>query len=175
MNQPTRPTPPVVSVIAKSGTGKTTLLEKLIPELKRRKRRVGVIKHDAHRFDIDRKGKDSWRLTNAGADTMVICSDEKLAMVKMNPEQRKPTVEEMVALYYGDVDIVLTEGFSQSALPKIEISRQEVSTTLLSRGEKHDPALLAVATDYQLEIDVPRYDINDVVGLADLIEEHFLS
>lgn len=166
---------PIVSVIAKSGTGKTTLLEKLIAELKRRKHRVGVIKHDAHRFEIDHRGKDSWRLTQAGADTMVICSAEKLALVKMNHDQQPPTVEAMVAAYCADVELVLTEGFSQSNLPKIEISRQAVSTVLLSRGAKNDPALLAVATDYALEIDVPHYDINDVVGLADLLEEHFLS
>lgn len=79
--------PQVLSVVAKSGTGKTTLLEKLIAELKRRGYRVGALKHDAHRFDIDREGKDSWRLTQAGADTMMISSPAKVAMVKKNREQ----------------------------------------------------------------------------------------
>ena len=71
-----------VSFVAKSGTGKTTLLEKVITELKCRGYRVGVIKHDAHRFDIDHPGKDSHRLTLAGADTMLISSPEKLAVIK---------------------------------------------------------------------------------------------
>ncbi len=71
-----------VSFVAKSGTGKTTLLEKVIVRLKERGYRVGVIKHDAHRFDIDHPGKDSHRLTAAGADTMLISSPEKLALVK---------------------------------------------------------------------------------------------
>jgi GTPase SAR1 family protein len=63
-----------VAFVAKSGSGKTTLLEKVIARLKDRGYRVGAIKHDAHRFDIDRPGKDSYRLTAAGADTMVISS-----------------------------------------------------------------------------------------------------
>ena len=71
-----------VSFVAKSGTGKTTLLEKVIARLKERGYRVGAIKHDTHRFDIDRPGKDSHRLTSAGADTMLISSPEKLALVK---------------------------------------------------------------------------------------------
>lgn len=68
--------PPVVSIVAKSGTGKTTLLEKLIAEMKQRGFRVAAIKHDAHRFNIDHEGKDSWRLTAAGADTMLVTSPE---------------------------------------------------------------------------------------------------
>ncbi len=73
---------PVVSVVAKSGTGKTTLLEKLIHEMKRRGYRVGAIKHDAHSFEIDHEGKDSWRLTHAGADTTVITSPLQTAIIR---------------------------------------------------------------------------------------------
>src|SRR3990172_8679611 len=106
-----------VSFIAKSGTGKTTLLEKVIAELKRRGDRVGVVKHDAHRFDIDHPGKDSHRLTAAGADTMLITSPEKLAMVKKHTQA--PPLEEVLENYLPDMDIVLTEGFRKSDLPKI--------------------------------------------------------
>src|SRR3974390_2783789 len=106
-----------VSFVAKSGTGKTTLLEKVIAELKLRGYRVGVIKHDAHRFDIDHPGKDSHRLTQAGADTMLISSPEKLAVVKKHPVS--PPIEELIATYFNDVDVVLTEGFKKSGLPKI--------------------------------------------------------
>lgn len=112
---------PVVSIVAKSGTGKTTLLEKLIAEMKCRGYKIGVIKHDAHRFDIDHEGKDSWRLTQAGADTMVISSSEKLAMVKKTSSQTELSLEETVESYFQDVDLVLTEGFKKSAMPKIEV------------------------------------------------------
>lgn len=167
-------TPPVVSIVAKSGTGKTTLLEKLIAELKSRGYRVGAVKHDAHSFSIDHEGKDSWRLTQAGADTMLITSPAKVAMVKMNGGE-EPSLPETVARYCGDLDIVLTEGFKRSSMPKIEVNRQERSRTLLCRGEEDDPQLFAVASDGVLELDVPVFDLNDAVGLCDLIVARYLA
>jgi molybdopterin-guanine dinucleotide biosynthesis protein MobB len=167
--------PPVVSIVAKSGTGKTTLLEKLITEMKQRGYRVGVIKHDAHSFDIDHEGKDSWRLTHAGADTTLITSPEKLCMVKQYQKEQEPTLTETVARYCSDVDIVLTEGFKKSSMPKIEVHRRERSDKLLCHADEHDPMLIAVASDSPLELDVPVYDINDAQGLCDLIVERYLS
>ena len=166
---------PVVSIVAKSSTGKTTLLEKLIAEMKRRGYKVGAVKHDAHSFNIDREGKDSWRLTQAGADTMLITSPDKLAMVKQYQADHEPTLAETVASYCDDVDIVLTEGFKRSTMPKIEVHRQERSEKLLCRGEEHDPTLIAVASDSSLEVDVPLFDINDAKGLCDLIVKQYLS
>ncbi len=162
-----------LSFVAKSGTGKTTLLEKIIARLKERGYKVGVIKHDAHRFDIDHPGKDSHRLTAAGADTMLISSPEKLAMVKKHAEP--PSLEELLAIYFADVDIVLTEGFKKSTLPKIELHRKERSATLICRGEEHDPTLLAVASDEALDLDVPVLDLNDAEAVTDFIEEKFLK
>lgn len=167
--------PPVVSIVAKSGTGKTTLLEKLIAEIKSRGYRVGAVKHDAHSFSIDHEGKDSWRMTQAGADTMLITSPEKIAMVKQNSGTEEPPLAETIQTYFNDVDIVLTEGFKRSAMPKIEVHRRERSPRLLCRGEEHDTTLFAVASDEPLELDVPVYDINDAKGLCDLITERFLS
>ncbi len=165
--------PPVVSIVAKSGTGKTTLLEKLIAELKLRGYRVGVVKHNAHQFEIDHQGKDSWRLTQAGADTMLIASAEKIAMVKQSGAGGEPALEEIVANYCGDVDILLTEGFKRSTMPKIEVHRQACGDSLFCRGENHDPALVAVASDSPLELDVPVFDLDDAVALCDLIVETF--
>lgn len=162
-----------LSFVAKSGTGKTTLLEKVIRELKDRDYRVGVIKHDAHRFNIDHPGKDSFRLTAAGADTMLIASPEKLALIKQHPVS--PPLDELLATYFSDVDIVLTEGFKKSGLPKIEINRRERSATLICRGEEHDPTLIAVASDQSLEVDVPLLDLNDTSAIADFVEEKFLK
>lgn len=161
-----------LSFVAKSGTGKTTLLEKVIAELKGRGYRIGVIKHDAHRFDIDHPGKDSHRLTAAGADTMLIASPEKLAMVKRHAAS--PPIEELLATYFSDMDIVLTEGFKQSGLPKIEVHRRERSSSLLCRGEAHDPTLVAVASDEALKLDVPVFDLNDTKAVADFLEKRFL-
>lgn len=161
-----------VSFVAKSGTGKTTLLERVIAELKQRGYRVGVVKHDAHRFEIDHPGKDSWRLTQAGADTMLISSPQKLAVVKQHDVA--PPIEELIATYFEDVDVVLTEGFKKSTLPKIEVHRQERSNGLLCRGEEHDPTLLAVASDALLELDVPLLDLNNAPQVADFVVERII-
>lgn len=162
----------VVAFVAKSNTGKTTLLEKVIQELEKRGYRIGAIKHDAHSFDIDHPGKDSHRLAAAGATTMLITSPEKLALIKRHA--RTPPLEELVATYFNDVDIVLTEGFKRSSLPKIEVHRKERSPTLLCRGEEHDPNLLAVASDEPLDLDVPVLDINDPVQVADFVVERII-
>ena len=163
----------VVAFVAKSGTGKTTLLEKVIQELKGRGYRVGAIKHDAHRFDIDHPGKDSHRLTAAGADTMLISSPEKLALVKKLAES--PPLENLVATYFSDMDIVVSEGFKKSSLPKIELHRRERSATLLCRGEEYDPQLVAVASDEPLDVDVPVLNLNDAREVADFVETRFLK
>ncbi len=161
-----------LAFVAKSGSGKTTLLEKVISRLKDRGYKVGAIKHDAHRFDIDRPGKDSYRLTAAGADTMVISSPEKLALVKKHAGS--PPVEDLLAAFFTDVDIVLIEGFKSSSLPKIEVHRRERSPDLLCRGKEHDPMLLAVASDEPLELDVPQLDIDDPDGITDFIVRNLL-
>ncbi len=161
-----------VSFVAKSGTGKTTLLEAVVSELKSRGYRVGVIKHDAHRFDIDHPGKDSYRLTQAGADTMLISSQDKLAVIKQHTEE--PPLAELIATYFTDVDVVLTEGFKKSGLPKIEVHRKTRSSCLLCRGEDYDPTLLAVVSDGFLELDVPVLDLNRPALVADFVEERII-
>ncbi|MDK2848006.1 MAG: molybdopterin-guanine dinucleotide biosynthesis adapter protein [Desulfuromonadales bacterium] len=166
--------PAIVSISAKSGTGKTTLVVKLIAELKQRGYRVGAIKHDTHNFSMDREGKDSWRFTEAGADTMMVTSSEKLAIIKQNPERREPPIRESIERYFGDMDIVLTEGFKKNDFPKIEVHRRERSTRLLYRDDSYDPTLIAVASDSPLQIDVPVFDLNDAVSICDFIEKRFL-
>ena len=161
-----------VAFIARSGTGKTTLLERVLPELLRRGLRVGALKHDAHRFDIDHPGKDSHRLTAAGAATMLIVSADKMALVKNHYEA--PSVEALIRTYFSDMDIVLVEEFSRSTLPKIEIHRKEKGDPLICRGERHDPGLVAVASDEPLDLDVPVLDLNDPWSVADFIERNLL-
>ena len=156
-----------VAFLARSGTGKTTLIEKILPELAKRGYRVGAIKHDAHRFDIDHPGKDSHRLTVAGAETMCITSAEKLALVKKHRES--PTAETLIESYFSDLDIVLVEGFRKSGIPKIEVHRKEKGSSLICRGESYDPTLIAIASDEPLTVDVPILDLNAPGAIAEFI------
>lgn len=165
--------PPALTFIAHSGTGKTTLLEKLIAKLTRNGWRVGALKHDAHKFEIDHEGKDSWRLTRAGAAVTTISSPAKTAIIRQH--EQAPELEELLKPFQGEVDIVLTEGFKQSSLPKVELHRSELNRSLLSRGEHDDPTLIGIASDSRLDIDVPCFDINDPGPLVTFIEERFLS
>jgi len=98
-----------------------------------------------------------------------------LAMVKQNEDMKEPSMADVVDTYFSDVDIVVTEGFKKNSFPKIEVHRKERSSTLLCRGEEHDPSLIAVASDEKLNVDVPLFDINDFSGICDLIEKRILS
>lgn len=160
--------PRALSFVAKSGTGKTTLLEKLVPELKRRGLRVAIVKHDAHRFEIDHPGKDSHRLFAAGADAVVIASSEKLALIRRC--EAAPPLEEIIERYFPDMDLVLTEGFKHGPLPKIEVHRKARSADLICRGAERDPALVAVASDEALALDVPLLPLGDVPAVADFVQ-----
>ncbi len=154
---------PIISIVGKSNAGKTTLIEKLIPELKERGWRVATIKHDAHRFDIDQPGKDSYRHFQAGADWTVIASPEKMATVRRL--ERELSLAE-IATQIDGVDLILTEGYKRDARCRIEVSRRAQTTELISRPDE----LLAVAADYPVDVGVPVLDINDAAGLVDLIE-----
>ncbi len=160
---------PIVSIVGRSNTGKTTLIEKLIPELKGRGYRVATIKHNVHGFDIDHKGKDSWRHRAAGAQATLIASPHSVALIE--DVDRDFELEELRDRYIDNVDIILSEGFKKNSLPKIEIVRSELKHEPLCVKEDN---LIAVASDQLQERGVPCLDINDVKGLADLIEERFL-
>ncbi len=163
-------TVPVISVVGKSNVGKTTLLEKLLPELKRRGYRVATIKHDAHHFELDTPGKDTWRHAQAGSDCVVISSAEKLAMIQK--VERELTLDQIVAqLALQPLDIVLTEGYKRQDKPKIEVSRREMGSQLLCTREE----LICLATDQPFDMDVPQFDINDASGIVDLIEKRYLK
>lgn len=165
--------PPAVAFVAPSGTGKTTLVEKVVASLKRRGYRVGALKHTHHGFEVDRPGKDSFRFFAAGADTTAVVSPDRIALVKRCGF--RPAPEELVAAYFADVDIVLAEGFSDSALPKIEVHRGAPRRPLLCRGERRDPNLVAVASDESLSVDVPVLDVEDAEAVADFLETRFLT
>lgn len=155
---------PLVSIVGESDTGKTTLIEKIIPELTRRGYRVATVKHHIHNFDIDHAGKDSWRHKQAGAALTVLSSPRQVAVVE--DVEKDHDLAELRDTYIRNVDIILTEGFKRNSHPKIEVYRANRQGDLISRGDKN---LLAVAGDKPSGIDVPWFDGNDVTGIVDFI------
>ena len=152
----------VFSFVAYSGTGKTTFLEKLIPELKSRGLRVAVYKHDAHEFEIDKKGKDSWRFTAAGADVTVISSGTKAAVM----ENRYVSPEELVGRI-KDVDIIITEGYKAGPWPKIAMRRRESGNDFPIPPEE----CLAVITDEPAPGTKHSFGLEDISEVADFLTE----
>ena len=158
---------PVVSFVGNSGVGKTTFLEKLIRVLKTRGYRIAAIKHDAHKFDIDYPGKDSWRLTQAGSDVTVISSQDKLALVE-RPETER-SLEDLTQMVASRVDIVLTEGYRGAGAMKVEVSRKAHSHVLTARLDD----LIAIVTDERFDYPVPQFGLEDALAVADYLERRF--
>ncbi|MHB1417195.1 MAG: molybdopterin-guanine dinucleotide biosynthesis protein B [Chloroflexota bacterium] len=159
---------PIVSFVGKSNVGKTTFLEKVVAELKRRGYRVATIKHHAHDFEIDRPGKDTWRLAQAGSDAVVISSPAKVALVGRTDHDLTPDEIETALLH--DMDIVITEGYKRGDKPKIEVSRQERGSELLCSAEE----LLAIASDQYFPLNVPQFGLDDAAGVVDLLVEKII-
>jgi molybdopterin-guanine dinucleotide biosynthesis protein B len=160
---------PLITVIGKSGCGKTTLLEKLVAELKQRGYRLATVKHHSHRgFDIDQSGKDSWRFAQAGSDHVVIAAPDKIASYRKI--ERELSLDEIAATI-TDVDLILVEGYKQAGKPALEVLRAENSRELISSREQR----FAVAADFPLELGVPQFGLDDVQQIADLIEQRFIK
>ncbi len=154
---------PVFSFVAWSGTGKTTLLEKLVPALKERGLTVAVVKHDGHDFQMDRPGKDTWRMTRAGADVTAIVSAGHAAFL-----ENRPISETEAVARIRDVDVILTEGCQDGPWPKIGLVRQNTGRGL--KPVKGGYAL--VMADGPADTKAPVLALDDIPGLADYIAEH---
>jgi molybdopterin-guanine dinucleotide biosynthesis protein MobB len=159
---------PLLGFAAFSGTGKTTLLEKLIPLLAARNIRIGMIKHAHHEFDIDKPGKDSYRLRKAGARQVLVASGRRRALMTELDTPREPRLDELIGqLDLDSIDLVLVEGFRQVPFPKIELHRASLGKTLLYTD---DPNIIAVASDHPGDITgVPALDINDTEAVVTFI------
>ncbi|HAJ93207.1 MAG TPA: molybdopterin-guanine dinucleotide biosynthesis protein B [Gammaproteobacteria bacterium] len=164
MNKPK----PVLGFAAFSGTGKTTLLENLIPLLTAQNIRIGMVKHAHHEFDIDKPGKDSYRLRKAGAGQVLIASSQRQALMTENATPQEPRLDELIArLDLDNIDLVLVEGFKHVPFPKIELHRQALGKTLL---HPEDPDIIAVASDHLADCGkLPSLDINDTAAIAAFI------
>lgn len=169
----------VFSFVGASGSGKTTFIEKLITVLTGKGYKVGAIKHDAHRFEIDKPGKDSYRFKAAGAVVSLISSHEKHALVRSNDEY-EPSIDEIILKYMGGVDLVITEGYKKSSIPKIEVLRRENGNLPVAFGSEY---LIGVITDYDYQeivrflkeqnckdpSSIPCFALDDVEKVAEFI------
>lgn len=154
---------PVIGFAAYSGTGKTTLIEKLILKLKSQGLRLAVIKHDAHDFHIDHEGKDSWRFAHAGADITMISSAGKTAII----EQRQRSFQQNLSMIH-DVDLILVEGYKQEDIPRIGICRKATGKGLPGSVEDY-AAIITDDQELSTASTVPCFDLNDIDGVAEFI------
>jgi molybdopterin-guanine dinucleotide biosynthesis protein MobB len=161
---------PLLGFVAYSGSGKTTLLEQLIPELRARGLRIGLIKHAHHDFDIDIPGKDSYRLRKAGASQVMVASARRWALINEHEKERdEPRLDELLQhLDTSRFDLLLVEGFKHENYPKIEVWRSATGKPLIYPGAEE---IIALACDKPptTTVTIPLLDLNDVASIADFI------
>jgi molybdopterin-guanine dinucleotide biosynthesis protein B len=160
---PGKKSTPLIAIVGHSGSGKTTLIEKLIHEMTALGFKVGTIKHHIHGFEMDQPGKDSWRHKQAGASTTIISSPHGIGMVMDVDHDHE--LDELLSMF-GNVDLILAEGYKRSNKPKIEIFRPVITPKPLC---KKDDLLIAMVTDADISINVPTYSPNDIPGIASLL------
>lgn len=165
-------TKPLLGFAAYSGTGKTTLLVQLIPELKKRGLRIAVIKHAHHNFDVDKPGKDSYELRKAGAAPMLISSSKRTVIMIDNEHEEEPELQNLLQHIPADsVDMVLVEGFKQWPFAKIELHREATGKPLIY---PEDNNIIAIAHDREkdrllTDTRLPQLDLNNIQSIADFV------
>ncbi len=166
---PQRPNLPLLGFAAYSGTGKTTLLEALLPKLTAAGLRIGLLKHAHHDFDVDKPGKDSYRLRKAGASQMLIASRNRHALMTETPDAEAEFDYLLTRFDAEKLDMILVEGCKNIAFPKIELHRAEVGKPWLY---PHDENIIAIAADETVETDLPQMHINDLDAIADFVLDY---
>lgn len=160
---------PIICIVGRKNSGKTLLIERLIPQLQALGYRIGTLKHHHHKTNLDVEGKDSWRHSQAGADAVAILSPVQFVLFrKVNTDV---TPESLVPLL-GEVDCVLLEGFKASPYPKIEIHRPALDSEPLCAQKDH---LIALVSDQPLERGVPCFTWQEIPTLARFIQSRFLA
>ncbi|ODX57136.1 bifunctional molybdopterin-guanine dinucleotide biosynthesis adaptor protein MobB/molybdopterin molybdotransferase MoeA [Vibrio parahaemolyticus] len=161
---------PILGFAAYSGTGKTTLLEALLPKLTETGLRIGMLKHAHHNFDVDKPGKDSYRLRKAGASQMLIASRNRFALMTETPEAEAEFEYLLTRFDEDKLDVVLVEGCKNIAFPKIELHREEVGKPWLY---PHDENIIAIASDSaELDSELPQMNINDLDAIAQFVLQY---
>lgn len=161
---------PILGFAAYSGTGKTTLLEALLPKLTDAGLRIGMLKHAHHNFDVDQPGKDSHRLRKAGASQMLISSRNRFALMTETPESESEFDYLLTRFDEDKLDVVLVEGCKNIAFPKIELHREEVGKPWL---HPNDENIIAIASDSgELDSELPQMNINDLEAIAQFVIQY---
>ena len=159
--------PPILSFVGRSNSGKTTLIERVIPELTRVGYRVATVKHAGHGFELDTEGKDSWRHKQAGAHAVIVISKGSLAMFADVAEEMK--VEEVRDRFLdSQTDLIIAEGWKSEVYPKIAVVREQLEEVSVAVD-----GLLAIVSMKPIEASVPCIDRDDIAGLARLIIQHY--
>jgi len=159
---------PVLAISAWSGTGKTTLLKRLIPALCAKGIRPGLIKHTHHNMDVDKPGKDSYELRKAGAAQTIVASNQRWALMTETPDEAPLDLAYLVSrMDHSTLDLVLVEGFKHEAVAKILLFRSDAGHNVCELTL--DEHVIAVASDVALPLQVPVLDLNDVDGISEFI------
>ncbi|MGG5835436.1 molybdopterin-guanine dinucleotide biosynthesis protein MobB [Huaxiibacter chinensis] len=165
---------PVLAIAAWSGTGKTSLLKKLIPALCSKGIRPGLIKHTHHNMDVDKPGKDSYELRKAGAAQTMVASTQRWALMTETPEKRPLNLGWLVSrMDHSALDLVLVEGFKHEDVAKILLFRRDAGHDVSELTM--DQHVIAVASDVDISLSVPVLDLNNIEGIVDFIEEWMAS
>jgi molybdopterin-guanine dinucleotide biosynthesis protein B len=174
---PVTPMPfPVLSVAAWSGTGKTTLLTQLMPLLRDVGLHVGVIKHAHHSFDVDKPGKDSYELRQAGASPMLVASHQRFALMQETAGQQEPDLNHLLGLMVPHApDLVIVEGFKAWPLAKLVLYREGVGDPAILDDAWVRAAALKAEDERTLRTDVARLDIDDTHAVADWVSQWVLA
>ncbi len=159
----------IIAVVGYSGSGKTRLIESLVPELQGRGYRVGTVKHSHHDPEFDKKGKDSWRHFNAGAEASAVCGRSLFTLVRRRDSGERTGAEELHSLvqYFEDVDILLAEGFKSARVPKIEVLKKDSMEPPLF---PEDDMVFAVVSDSGAELPVPCFSFDQSAEIIETIE-----
>ncbi len=155
----------IYGVTGWKNNGKTGLMERLVREITARGFTVSTVKHAHHRFDVDHKGKDSWRHREAGASEVLLASSSRIAVMQELRGAPEPPLEELLARL-SPVDLILVEGYKRDSHAKVEAHRDATGQALIA---PQDPTIKAVASDVPLDIDRPVFDLNDTAAIADFI------
>ena len=162
---------PYFSFVGRSNTGKTTVIEQLIPILVGKGLKVAVIKHHPHDFEIDIPGKDTYRYKQAGATMSILASPGKVAVVE--DTETELTLEEIITRYIHDVNLLIVEGFKREEIPKIEVFQRKEGADMPVCAE--DKNLIAVITDESIDTLLPVFARDDVGGVAEFILSRFIG
>lgn len=166
--------PPIICIVGKKKSGKTTFIEKLLPELRALGISVGTIKHDAHAFEMDREGKDSWRHRKAGAETVTVSSPTQLAVIKT--VDKELTLNQIAEQFFKDRQLIITEGYFRSDQPKIEVHRSDAhERPLCERGNEDEKQLIAMVSDVGVNTGKPTFGLDEAKQVAAHIARQHLG